>query len=72
MGWISKRFSQNRSKWGKTISEEKRRAPLRRIVHVIRARESLFDSDWVELECGHQVHAFGDIRARCVKCLRQP
>lgn len=68
MGWISKRFSQNRYKWGKTISEEKRKAPLRKIVRVIRYREGLFDSDFVELECGHQVRAYGDFRARCVRC----
>lgn len=68
MGWISKRFMNNRAKWGKTISEDKRKAPLRKIVHVIRARESLFDGDFVELECGHQVTAYGDHRARCVEC----
>ena len=69
MGWISTRFMRNRAKWGKPISEEKRRAPLRKIVRVIRSRESLFDSDFVELECGHQTRAYGDLRARCVECL---
>ena len=70
MGWISKRFnSTGRSKWGKPISEEKRRAPLRKIVRVIRGRQGLFDHDYVELECGHPASAYGDFRARCVKCL---
>lgn len=71
MGWISKRFMQNPSKWGKPISAEKRRAPLRKIEYVIRGRVSLFDSDFVHLECGHEVHAHGDMKARCVKCLRE-
>lgn len=71
MGWISDRFMQNRGKWGKTVSPDKRRAPLRRIVHVIRSRESLFGDDYVELECGHEGYAYGDLRARCLKCLRE-
>lgn len=70
MGWISNRFMKSRAKWGRPISDEKRRAPLRRIVAVIRSRQSLFDTDYVELECGHTAHAHGDLRARCVKCLR--
>lgn len=71
MGWISDRFARSPYKWGAPISAEKRRAPLRRIVGVIHSRVSLFDSDFVILECGHEVHAYGDVRARCVKCLAQ-
>lgn len=72
MGWIAHRFgTQNRYKWGKPISAEKRRAPLRKIVHVVRYRASMFDADRVELECGHEVDAYGDIRARCVRCLAE-
>jgi hypothetical protein len=72
MGWISKRFAtQNRYKWGKPISQEKRRAPLRKIAYVIRHRTSLFDHDRVMLECGHEAVAFGEIRARCVRCLEE-
>lgn len=72
MGWISRRFNQTgRSKWGPTISPDKRKAPLRKIVRVIRMRESLFDHDLVELECGHQVIAYGDVRARCLYCLKE-
>lgn len=57
---ITKRFNRGgREKRGKPISEEKRRAPLRRIVRVLRDRASLFDSDRVELECVHVVEAFG-------------
>ena len=70
MGWISNRFAQNRYKWGRPVSEEKRRAPLRAIVVVLRGREGLFDTDWVELECGHRTSAYGDHKARCVDCLR--
>ena len=68
MGWISNRFQRNPSKWGKPISEAKRRAPLRKIVRVIRYRDNMFDSDFVELECGHRVRAYGDLRARCTQC----
>jgi hypothetical protein len=71
-GWITKRFGQNRAKWGAPISAEKRKAPLRKIVHVIRTRQSLFDSDYVELECGHTAYAYGDVRARCLDCYRSP
>ncbi len=71
MGWISDRMMQSRSKWGRPISDEKRRAPLRKIVHVVRYRASMFDNDRVALECGHEVEAYGDVRARCVHCLRE-
>jgi hypothetical protein len=71
MGWITNRFQQTGwAKWGKTISAEKRKAPLRKIVAVLRYRESMFDSDFVELECGHKVRAYGDLRARCVECTK--
>ena len=71
MGWITNRFDQTgRAKWGKPISPEKRRAPLRKIVAVIRYRHGMFDSDFVELECGHRVSAYGDLRARCVECAK--
>ena len=70
MGWISSKFMRSRAKWGATISEEKRKAPLRKIVHVIRYRQTMFDGDFVELECGHKTTAYGDLRARCVQCLK--
>ena len=69
MGWISARFSRNRAKWGPPVSEAKRRAPLRRILRIVRSRTSMFDSDLVELECGHSAEAWGDVRARCIECL---
>lgn len=68
MGWISKRFMRSRAKWGRTMAEEKRRAPLKRIMGVIRHRNGLFNSDRVVLECGHEVDAWGSERARCVAC----
>lgn len=71
MGWISKRFAtQNRYKWGAPMSAEMRRAPLRKIVAVLRHRDGLFDHDWVALECGHEGRAHGEYRARCLHCLR--
>lgn len=71
MGWISKRFMRSRAKWGATVSEEKRKAPLRRIVRIVRSRSSLFDSDTVEFECGHVGEAYGDVRGRCVICFTE-
>ena len=68
MGWISKRFNQNPAKWGTPISEKKRKAPLRKIMWIVRGRQNMFDSDLVHLECGHQVYAYGAARARCTKC----
>ncbi len=71
MGWITERFQQTgRAKWGKPISEEKKRAPLRKITNVIRYRDTMFEPDFVELECGHQGSAWGDLRARCVACTK--
>jgi hypothetical protein len=67
-GWISRRFMRNRAKWGSPVSEEKRRAPLRRIAAVIRHRDGMFDCDGVLLECGHTADAWGSVRARCVSC----
>ena len=69
-GWISKRFMRNRAKWGAPIASEKRRAPLRRIVVVLRHRGGMFEPDRVVLECGHEADAWGDLRARCVRCLQ--
>lgn len=70
MGWISKRFMRSRAKWGAPIAQDKRRAPLRRIVGVLRHRNGMFDSDRVLLECGHEAEAWGAQRARCVVCGR--
>jgi hypothetical protein len=51
MGWISSKFQRTgRAKWGKTISEQKRKAPLRKIVGVVRHRGGMFGSDAVALE----------------------
>ena len=69
-GWISARFMRSRAKWGAPMSAEKRRAPLRRIVSVIRHRSGMFEADRVVLECGHEADAWGDLRARCVACTR--
>jgi hypothetical protein len=71
MGWITQKFQRTgRAKWGKTISDEKRKAPLRKIVAVLRYREGMFDCDTVEFECGHTGLAWGDKKGRCTKCLR--
>jgi hypothetical protein len=67
-GWISARFMRSRAKWGAPMSEEKRRAPLRRITYVIRHRAHMFEADRVVLECGHEADAWGDQRARCIAC----
>jgi hypothetical protein len=72
MGWITRKFQRTgRAKWGKTISDEKRQAPLRKIVSVLRYREGMFDCDTVELECGHTGFAWGDKNARCTRCLKE-
>jgi hypothetical protein len=69
MGWIHERFKQKGyAKWGRPVSPEKLRAPLKKIVRTVRYAGSLFDTSSVELECGHVVEARGQIRARCVKC----
>lgn len=68
-GWISRKFMRNRAKWGAPVSEEKRKAPLRKIISIIRHRSGMFEADYVMLECGHEGYAWGDLRARCTQCL---
>lgn len=45
-----------------------RRGPLRPIVSILRWSEGLFDSNYVELECGHRLHSNGTAKARCSFC----
>jgi hypothetical protein len=45
-----------------------RRGPLRRIVAVLRAAESIMEPSRVRLECGHEVRAWGAAKARCAAC----
>jgi hypothetical protein len=60
---------RGRVKWGRPVAEGKRRAPLRKIVGIVRHRNGMFDSDRALLECGHEAEAWGTVRARCVACI---
>ena len=67
MGWISERHM----KQGGSLNrhpEIQRRGPLRKIVKVVRERDTIFGAQRVELECGHRISAWGDYRARCDQC----
>ncbi len=68
MGWISARHNRTGGSIGSTKGLVFKDKPLRKIKYVIRYAESMFDRDFVMLECGHVVHAAGKIRARCDKC----
>ena len=50
--------------------KKNQRAPLRRIVEVLRYAETAFDRQKVRLECGHVVFVSGGAiyRGRCRKC----
>lgn len=52
--------------------EEKRKAPLRKIVSVWKDAANRYDWQGVTLECGHTASASSRafFRARCVECLR--
>jgi len=42
--------------------------PLRLILYVINPSQSIFEPDFVRLECGHNAYAWGLKRARCKRC----
>lgn len=47
---------------------KQRRGPLRKIVERIHHGATIFDADWVRLECGHETLSNGIYKARCIKC----
>ncbi len=48
--------------------EGRQSAPLRTIVERLYESGSLFERDWVRLECGHETASNGRHKARCVAC----
>lgn len=68
MGWISKRHMETGGSIGTGPRPETLKYPLRKIVCVLRTGTTMFDTDWVKLECGHEAFAFGQFKARCRKC----
>lgn len=50
----------------------KRKGPLRKIVRHLTYSGNIFQSERVELECGHQANSWGGTRAICVECGRVP
>jgi hypothetical protein len=69
MGWISDRHMRSGGSVGPGgLGESKKGAPLRRIVGVLRAQDSIFRPALVVLECGHEGESWGGVRARCVGC----
>jgi hypothetical protein len=69
MGWITDRKGQTGGSIGPGgLRASKKGAPLRKVVRVIVAQESIFSQARVEFECGHEGRCWGGIRGRCVKC----
>lgn len=73
MGWISKRANQT----GHSLHSRKgakSKGPLRTIIEIHTFAESIFDTCYVTLECGHKGVTYntnptaGTSRARCVEC----
>jgi len=71
MGWISDRHMQNGGSIG-GMKGMKHRGPLRKIVRVLLHSSSIFESESVELECGHTCYraTLGATRARCSECAK--
>lgn len=44
------------------------KGPLRAIVRRLTYSTNIFDSERVELECGHITRSWGGMRARCREC----
>ncbi len=75
MGWISDRKMKTGSGIGGRRSGRvypKDGAPLRKVVATLHRGGSMFASDWVRLECGHETHSWGGVRARCPECRPKP
>lgn len=66
MGWISERHMRCGGSIGGRSGKHK--GPLRKIVGYYSRATSLFDCDSVQLECGHDGHSYGGLRARCREC----
>lgn len=72
MGWISDRHMRSGGSIGPGgLSARKKGAPLRKIVRIINPANSIFETAWVEFECGHEGSAWGGVRGRCIKCKGQ-
>lgn len=72
MGRLSEAHRQGRIRLGgRGISEEKKKAPLKKIVGLVEHTTDLFDQDVVKLECGHTVKSNGQYRARCMQCWKE-
>ena len=71
MGWITNRRNQTGRGIGGTRGQSMTaKGPLVTIKYRYRYAESMFDRDYVRLECGHNGDATsGAKRARCHKCL---
>lgn len=68
MGWIHKRHMEQGGSIGTGPRGGKHKGPLRKITQVFRSSTSLFDTDWVLLECGHEGPSHGGQSARCATC----
>ena len=59
MGQLAGAYSQQ---------QDKRGAPLRKIVERLHESGSIFEPDWLRLECGHEVRSKAKRRVRCFRC----
>lgn len=50
---------------------KKNAQPLRKILWLIAHSSNIYQPDFVHLECGHEVHAWGQYRARCWRCQQE-
>lgn len=66
MGWITERCHRTGTSIGGRTGKHK--GPLRKVTRVLKHSTNLFESDFVEMECGHQGRGYGGARARCREC----
>jgi hypothetical protein len=67
MGWISDRHMLRGGTIG-GMKGKKHKGPLRLIVGHLTHSTNMFQPPRVELECGHETHSWGQVRARCAQC----
>lgn len=69
MGWISKRHMERGGSIGPgSASKHAKRGPLRKVVSVLRRGHGIFEADRALLDCGHETHTWGGLRAICPEC----
>lgn len=72
MGWISDRHMRDGGSIGPgSAAKNANKGPLRKVVRTLRTSTSIFETSWVEMDCGHEGPSWGGSKARCRRCLKE-